>query len=66
MREAESGLGGVDMLVHSAGGSAYGTIDECSPELWKSCFDVHVHAAYLPVPPRACRRCARRAKERSF
>lgn len=51
VREAESALGGVDVLVHSAGGSAYGTITECSPELWKSCFDVHVHAAYY-----VCRR----------
>lgn len=47
VREAESGLGGIDVLVHAAGGSAYGTISECSPELWKSCFDVHVHAAYF-------------------
>jgi 3-oxoacyl-[acyl-carrier protein] reductase len=47
VRTAESGLGGVDVLVHSAGGSAYGTINECSPELWKSCFDVHVHGAYF-------------------
>jgi NAD(P)-dependent dehydrogenase (short-subunit alcohol dehydrogenase family) len=46
VREAESGLGGIDILVHSAGGAAYGTITECPPESWKSCFDVHVHAAY--------------------
>ena len=46
VREAETALGGIDVLVHSAGGSAYGTITDCSPELWKSCFDVHVHAAY--------------------
>lgn len=46
VREAEDALGGINILVHSAGGSAFGTIDECSPELWKSCFDVHVHAAY--------------------
>ena len=46
-------LGGLDILVHSAGGPSLGTIDECSPEQWNATFDVHVHAAYLPVPPRA-------------
>lgn len=45
--EAESGLGGLDVLVHSAGGSAFGNIDQCSPELWKSCFDIHVNATYF-------------------
>jgi 3-oxoacyl-[acyl-carrier protein] reductase len=47
VREAETGLGGLDILVHSAGGPAYGTIDECAPEQWKAAFDVHVHAAYF-------------------
>lgn len=47
VRETEAGLGGLDVLVHSAGGPSYGTIDECSPEQWKSTFDVHVHAAYF-------------------
>jgi NAD(P)-dependent dehydrogenase (short-subunit alcohol dehydrogenase family) len=47
VREAESGLGGIDILVHSAGGPAYGTIDEVTPEQWKSAFDIHVHAAYF-------------------
>jgi NAD(P)-dependent dehydrogenase (short-subunit alcohol dehydrogenase family) len=46
VREAEKSVGRIDVLVHSAGGYAYGTINECPPELWKSCFDVHVHAAY--------------------
>jgi NAD(P)-dependent dehydrogenase (short-subunit alcohol dehydrogenase family) len=40
-------MGRIDVLVHSAGGYAYGTINECPPELWKSCFDVHVHGAYF-------------------
>jgi NAD(P)-dependent dehydrogenase (short-subunit alcohol dehydrogenase family) len=44
--EAAAKLGGIDILVHSAGGSSYGTIDECSPAQWMSTFDVHVHAAY--------------------
>jgi NAD(P)-dependent dehydrogenase (short-subunit alcohol dehydrogenase family) len=44
--EAQAALGGLDILVHSAGGPSFGTIDECSPEQWKSTFDLHVHAAY--------------------
>jgi NAD(P)-dependent dehydrogenase (short-subunit alcohol dehydrogenase family) len=47
LRETESGLGGLDILVHAAGGPAYGTIDDCSPALCKSTFDIHVHAAYF-------------------
>jgi NAD(P)-dependent dehydrogenase (short-subunit alcohol dehydrogenase family) len=44
-RAAEA-LGGLDILVHSAGGPSWGTIDDCSPEQWHATFDVHVHAAY--------------------
>jgi len=47
VREAETGLGGLEILVHSAGGPSLGTIDECGPEQWKATFDVHVHAAYF-------------------
>jgi NAD(P)-dependent dehydrogenase (short-subunit alcohol dehydrogenase family) len=47
VRDAEAGLGGLDILVHSAGGPSFGTIDECTPEQWKATFDVHVHAAYF-------------------
>jgi NAD(P)-dependent dehydrogenase (short-subunit alcohol dehydrogenase family) len=47
VREAESGLGGLDILVHSAGGPSFGTIDDCTPEQWKATFDIHVHAAYF-------------------
>ena len=59
VREAATNLGGLDVLVHSAGGASLGTIEECSPEQWKSTFDVHVHAAYflcrhtLPIMRRA-------------
>jgi 3-oxoacyl-[acyl-carrier protein] reductase len=45
--EAKSSLGGLDILVHSAGGPSLGRIDDCSPEQWKNTFDVHVHAAYF-------------------
>lgn len=44
-------LGGIDILVHSAGGPSFGRIDEVSPEQWERTFAVHVHAAY-----RLCRR----------
>jgi NAD(P)-dependent dehydrogenase (short-subunit alcohol dehydrogenase family) len=47
VRETEAGLGGLDILVHSAGGPSWGTIDACPPEQWKATFDVHVHAAYF-------------------
>jgi 3-oxoacyl-[acyl-carrier protein] reductase len=46
VRDAAAALGGLDILVHSAGGPALGNIEQCSPELWHSAFDVHVHAAY--------------------
>jgi 3-oxoacyl-[acyl-carrier protein] reductase len=45
--EAAAALGGLDILVHSAGGPSLGRIDECSPEQWKQAFDIHVHAAYF-------------------
>lgn len=45
--EAAAALGGLDVVVHSAGGAALGAIDECSPEVWNAAFDVHVHAAYF-------------------
>jgi 3-oxoacyl-[acyl-carrier protein] reductase len=47
VRETEAQLGGLDILIHSAGGPSWGTIDACTPEQWKSTFDVHVHAAYF-------------------
>jgi NAD(P)-dependent dehydrogenase (short-subunit alcohol dehydrogenase family) len=40
-------LGGLDILVHSAGGASLGRIDECPPEQWMATFDVHVHGAYF-------------------
>jgi NAD(P)-dependent dehydrogenase (short-subunit alcohol dehydrogenase family) len=44
-------LGGLDILVHAAGGPAFGRIEEVTPEQWEHTFAVHVHAAY-----RLCRR----------
>ena len=39
-------LGGLDILVHNAGGPAPGAIDAIKPDDWMHAFDVHVHAAY--------------------
>lgn len=39
-------LGGLDILMHNAGGPAPGTLDKVSPEDWMRAFDIHVHAAY--------------------
>ena len=44
--EALAAMGGLEILVHSAGGPAFGRIDEITPEKWHAAFDVHVHAAY--------------------
>ena len=45
--EAAAALGGLDILIHSAGGPSWGTIDACTPEQWIETFNVHVHAAYF-------------------
>ena len=39
-------LGGIDVLVHSAGGPVNGGLFEITPEQWQSAFDVHVHAIF--------------------
>ena len=39
-------LGGLDVLVHSAGGGVPGGLLEVSPEAWQAAFDVHVHAIF--------------------
>jgi NAD(P)-dependent dehydrogenase (short-subunit alcohol dehydrogenase family) len=49
--EAVEQLGGLDVLVHCAGGPSGGRIDDVTPEQWERTFAVHVHAAY-----RLCRR----------
>jgi NAD(P)-dependent dehydrogenase (short-subunit alcohol dehydrogenase family) len=46
VQAAADALGGLDILIHSAGGPSAGTIDDCPPEQWLATFDVHVHAAY--------------------
>jgi NAD(P)-dependent dehydrogenase (short-subunit alcohol dehydrogenase family) len=44
--EAAAFLGGLDVLVHSAGGPSPGKIEDVSDEQWERTFDVHVHAAF--------------------
>jgi NAD(P)-dependent dehydrogenase (short-subunit alcohol dehydrogenase family) len=39
-------LGGLDVLIHSAGGPANGGLLEITPETWHSAFDIHVHAVF--------------------
>ena len=39
-------LGGIDVLVHSAGGPVPGGILEITPQDWYRAFDVHVHAVF--------------------
>ena len=46
VREAESRLGPVDVLVHSAGGPVNGGLFDLTPESWHAAFDVHVHAVF--------------------
>lgn len=44
--DAIAQLGGLNILIHSAGGPSPGTIDEITAEQWNTTFDVHVHAAF--------------------
>lgn len=44
--ETIDALGGVDVLVHSAGGPVGGGLMEVAAETWMEAFDVHVHAVY--------------------
>lgn len=39
-------LGGIDVLVHAAGGPVNGGLLEITPAQWHAAFQVHVHAAY--------------------
>ena len=46
VKETESRLGPVDVLVHSAGGPVPGGLFDVTPEDWQRAFDVHVTAVY--------------------
>lgn len=44
--QAAAALGGLDVLVHAAGGAVAGGLLEVTPEAWNAAFAVHVHAVY--------------------
>jgi NAD(P)-dependent dehydrogenase (short-subunit alcohol dehydrogenase family) len=44
--ETVEALGGLDVLIHSAGGPAPGGFMDVSPETWYNAFDTHVHAVF--------------------
>jgi len=44
--QAAAELGGLDIVVHSAGGPSFGNIDSVEPDQWYATFDGHVHSAY--------------------
>jgi 3-oxoacyl-[acyl-carrier protein] reductase len=46
VRETESKLGPVAVLVHSAGGPVNGGLFDLTPEAWDAAFGVHVHAVF--------------------
>ena len=39
-------LGGLDILIHAAGGAVGGGISEVTDDAWMNAFNVHVHAAF--------------------
>jgi NAD(P)-dependent dehydrogenase (short-subunit alcohol dehydrogenase family) len=46
VQETISKLGGIDLLIHSAGGPVNGGLLEITPEQWHNAFDVHVHPIF--------------------
>ena len=46
VQETHSRFGGIDVLVHSAGGPVSGSLLELTSEAWHAAFDVHVHAIF--------------------
>jgi len=42
-------FGRLDILIHSAGGAAPGSLLEVEPRIWHAAFDIHVHAVYYLV-----------------
>ena len=46
VEEAAQTFGRLDVLVHSAGGPAGGSLMDVTPEVWNHAFDVHVHAIF--------------------
>lgn len=46
VNETVQRLGGLDILIHSAGGPVNGGLLEITPEMWHGAFDIHVHAIF--------------------
>ncbi|MEW6302619.1 MAG: SDR family oxidoreductase [Verrucomicrobiota bacterium] len=46
VEETVQRLGGIDVLVHAAGGPVNGGLFEITPEDWHNAFNVHVHAIF--------------------
>ncbi len=46
VQEAGEQLGGLDVIIHSAGGPSPGSLENVTPEQWRQTFAVHVDAAY--------------------
>ena len=46
VEETARRLGGVDVLIHAAGGPVNGGLLELAPEAWHRAFEVHVHAIF--------------------
>lgn len=46
VEETVAALSGLDVLIHSAGGPAPGSLLDVTPEAWYSAFDTHVHAVF--------------------
>jgi 3-oxoacyl-[acyl-carrier protein] reductase len=46
VKQTESQLGPVDVLIHSAGGPVPGGLFDLTEEAWLAAFDVHVHAIF--------------------
>ncbi|ULQ51062.1 SDR family NAD(P)-dependent oxidoreductase [Flavihumibacter fluvii] len=46
VEETAAVLGGIDILVHSAGGPAPGGLLSGAADVWYAAFDIHLHAAF--------------------
>lgn len=46
VQETVEKLGGIDVLVHSAGSAAPGSLLNGAKEVWYQTFDIHIHAAF--------------------
>lgn len=46
VRTCVEAFGGLDVIVHAAGGPAKGSLLEVSEEIWYHAFDVHIHAVF--------------------